>query len=633
MIDQPRTRRPFRWLFLVLVVTGIVVVWLAQRLLTPRPLDPAPQPGARAVPIPPFSQSRFLNTRPEVSYIGSAACAGCHAENHKSFRLTAHSRSFSDVDPKREPPDGSFDHVLSGRSYRVYRKDGQLRHAEAIRTAEGKEIARVDLPVRYLVGSGHFSRTYVVEVAGYLHESPITWYASKQKWGMSPGYDVPRQPGFERSIEVSCLFCHAGKVVEEGKAANRLTFHEKAIGCENCHGPGSLHQEFHRTKKLAKGQDDLTIVHPGKLSRGLQEAICASCHQSGPASIWLRGRSPGDFRPGAPLNDYLIHYAFTGGNDRMTVVGHVDQLRQSACYRKSRNLTCVSCHDPHHPVEPKDKPAFYREQCLSCHTTQPCKLERSERLETQQDNCVACHMPRSGTDIPHIAFTHHRIGRHGTKPPVGAKSTPELVAVDDVSHLGPLDQKRNLALAYLEVGQNSTHREFAGVFQARARKHLEAVYTAGLRDGLTTAALAEISWRAKDYPRASSYAHEAIESQHLSPASRAVTLLYLADCELRDRDVPEAILHLEESVRLLRSADGWRLLGVSYLEQGQLLKALFALEESLAIRPDLYRTHLFLAHVHYRLGNIPLANKHQQEAQWLKEHEAAKVPPDLPLRK
>ena len=54
---------------------------------------------------------------------------------------------------------------------------------------------------------------------------------------------------------------------------HRVTFHEKAIGCENCHGPGSLHQEFHRTRKLLPGQDDSTIVHPGKLARPLQEAL------------------------------------------------------------------------------------------------------------------------------------------------------------------------------------------------------------------------------------------------------------------------------------------------------------------------------------------------------------------------
>src|SRR5262249_53400640 len=160
---------------------GVVVgaVWWLWPTPTLKPV-PKDEPGELALPR--YSDSPFLNVGPDAQYIGSAACAGCHTRNHKSYLLTAHSKALSDVDPGLEPPDGSFEHKASGRSYRVYRKDGQLRHEEVLRTAEGQEIARVDLPVRYLVGSGHFSRTYIVEVEGFLHESPITWYTSKSSW-------------------------------------------------------------------------------------------------------------------------------------------------------------------------------------------------------------------------------------------------------------------------------------------------------------------------------------------------------------------------------------------------------------------------------------------------------------------
>ncbi len=71
----------------------------------------------------------------------------------------------------------------SGRAYRVYREGGQLHHEELLRSLEGQEIARVDLPVRYLIGSGHFSRSYFVEVDGFLKESPITWYTLEEAMG------------------------------------------------------------------------------------------------------------------------------------------------------------------------------------------------------------------------------------------------------------------------------------------------------------------------------------------------------------------------------------------------------------------------------------------------------------------
>lgn len=158
-------------LCLLLVIGAAVAVYLARPDAPVAP--PAPQeapPAARDFPVPAYSPTPYLNTGPDARYIGSAACAGCHQNNHKSYLLTAHSKALVDVNPADEPPDGAFEHKLSGRSYRVYRKDRQLWHEEVLRTAEGEEVARVDLPVRYRVGSGHFTRTYLAEVDGFLHE-------------------------------------------------------------------------------------------------------------------------------------------------------------------------------------------------------------------------------------------------------------------------------------------------------------------------------------------------------------------------------------------------------------------------------------------------------------------------------
>src|SRR5262249_27238143 len=148
----------------------------------------------------------------------------------------------------------------------------------------------------------------------------------------------------------------------------RLTFTEKAIGCENCHGPGSLHRDVQVAKKAVAGEDDLTIVNPKKLTRSLQEDLCASCHLSGLAPILLRGRNWTDYRPGMPLSDYRVHYQLGSGNDLMSVVGHVEQMRQSVCYEKS-NMTCLTCHDLHRRTQPKDLTAHYRQKCLNCHAS------------------------------------------------------------------------------------------------------------------------------------------------------------------------------------------------------------------------------------------------------------------------
>src|SRR5262249_50250680 len=161
---------------------------------------------------------------------------------------------------------GGYEHAATGRTYRVYRQGGELRHEELLRTAEGKEMARIDLPVHYVFGSGHFARGYLVEVDGYLHESPITWYSKKKKWDMSPGYDLPYHASFERNIGGGCLHCHVGRA-EENSDNVRVKIHEMAIGCESCHGPGAMHAAARQREKPVAGEEDLTIVNPGRLSR------------------------------------------------------------------------------------------------------------------------------------------------------------------------------------------------------------------------------------------------------------------------------------------------------------------------------------------------------------------------------
>src|SRR5690349_10830817 len=84
------------------------------------------------------SEPRTLNSPPdaqpvaaaESEYIGSGGCKECHASQHQSYLKTAHSRALVDVNLAEEPAEAQFEHTLSGRSYRIYRQDGKLRHRE-----------------------------------------------------------------------------------------------------------------------------------------------------------------------------------------------------------------------------------------------------------------------------------------------------------------------------------------------------------------------------------------------------------------------------------------------------------------------------------------------------------------------
>jgi hypothetical protein len=597
-----------------LAVAGLVGfgVWLNTRS------DESVPPAGPEFPIPPLSQTQFLNTGPDAHYIGSAACAGCHRTNHLSYLHTAHSRALTDLDPMAEPADATFRHDPSHRDYRVYRKDGQFRHEEVVRKPDGTEVARTDHPVRYLIGSGHFCRSYLVEVDGFLHQSPLTWYTTKGKWDMSPGYDFPQHWSFERPVQVGCLSCHAGRVEPMNGTTHQVAIHEQAIGCERCHGPGSLHAERYRDGQKGDGGDDWTIVNPSKLSRPLLEAVCADCHQSGAAAVSVRGRSPADFRPGRPITDYRVDYRFDRGAEQMTVVGHMEQLRLSKCYQAADTLTCLTCHDPHARVLPKDPMAFHRQKCLDCHADRGCSLPMLQR-QAKQDACTTCHMPRGDTDIPHVAFTHHRIGKHGGKPAAASNEMPDLVPSDDVSHFPAIDRDRNLGLAYQQAAMNPIHERHAGPFRDRAVSLLEKVHRAGLKDGRTAEALAELYWN-RDADRAGRFAREALAATDLSPEGRAKALIVLASSRYEDKDYGGAIELLEQLVKLRRFAEDWRLLGVCHLQAGRPGQALPALRQALAIRPTSASIHGALGETYRALGDTRRAREHFDKADWLKRN-------------
>jgi hypothetical protein len=612
-------RRSLGFLIVAVVPAIALGVWLTQRTSTPKPTETSPEdPTQQLFPIPPFSESFHLGTQPDVGYVGIATCKECHSTQHESYLHTAHSKALSEPDPKTEPPDGAFEHLASGRSYRVYRRDNRLHHEELLRTPEGMEVGRLDFPVRYLVGSGNFSRTYLVEVDGFLSESPITWYAQKKRWTMSPGYDAAVHRGFQRQVAVDCLVCHAGQVQQKAGTSEAVILSEQRIGCENCHGPGARHVDRHRNGKHPPGTDDPTIVNPRKLPRSRLEAICAVCHQQGATSVYVRGRNVNDFRPGMPLTDYRIDYQFNVASDRMAVVGHFEQLRQSACYQKSSDMSCLTCHDPHLRQKPKDPASFYREKCLKCHTVEACTLELGQRLKKEPtDNCNACHAPRGDTDIPHIAFTHHRIGRHSSQPKPVPGNLGDLVAIEDNPRLTEIDRKRNLGLAYFQMAFKAPDRDQAFASGKRARDLLEDVYQAGLRDAWILRSLALIHRQESNPSLARLYAQELLDGNDPPMEAQVDALKILTEGHLANNEIEQGIVLLMKLTRLRRTADDWRFLGTCYLETNQINRALEAFEKALGIDPFDHRTHTVVAEAHRRRGDVPRAREHDQKAQWL----------------
>jgi Flp pilus assembly protein TadD len=480
-------------LVLGLLALGAVWTWHAARKGEPAAPTAEPDDPRLTYPTP------YRNVRPEVKYVGDAACADCHKEQTEtysrhpmgqSFALVAEATRIESYGPAaRNPFTGSNLH------YAVARRDGRFHHREWAADPKGKVYTEADVEVHFAMGSGARLRNYGINRDGCLVVSPISWYPEARRWDLSPGFEK-RNEHYSRPMTPPCLFCHAGLVEPVPDTVNRYRlplFRGKcSIGCERCHGPGELHVRRRSEGEAPAGLDD-TIVNPARLKHELREAVCNQCHLEAEERVLCRGRSQFDFRPGLPLHLFFLDFMDgRPGGAGLRLVSAVPQLRSSRCYTASREpnkLWCGSCHDPHRKPAPQERVAHYRGRCLKCHSEESCTLPVHARREKQKDDsCIACHMPRRDTEVIHVSVTDHRIPRKPDGPVPSAATRPTPAPADLVAfHTGRLDLRdkeiaRGLGLALVAMRDRRMPQYAERHFAEKALPLLERALESDPRD-------------------------------------------------------------------------------------------------------------------------------------------------------
>ena len=146
----------------------------------------------------------------------------------------------------------------------------------------------------YFLGSGQHTQSNIqMRGKGYLYQLPITYYAQRDTWDMAPGFKN-NNTRFFRAIKHECITCHNDLPTPVQGSEHKFINVPHGIGCERCHGPGSIHVEFRssgrETPRDPHTNADLTIVNPRHLPKELQMSICMRCHLQGTA-VLLPGKT------------------------------------------------------------------------------------------------------------------------------------------------------------------------------------------------------------------------------------------------------------------------------------------------------------------------------------------------------
>jgi len=494
---------------------------------------------------------------------------------------------------------GSFE--AQGFEYLVERLGNKLLHKEIRRDRWGRVLSEVTAEIRYAIGSGTQTFSFLVDHDGYLFESPIAWYSKVGAWGLSPGYQADNYH-FQRPITSGCLYCHANQVDQIEGTLNRYRppmFNGHAIGCERCHGPG----EQHIKTPSPTANESPNIVNPSHLEPALRDDVCRQCHLQGDERVEPAGMRRSDYRPGLPLYQFESVFSRVSQSNRKRFFGQVEQMNESRCFKESGgSLGCISCHDPHRKPASVEAPTFYRKRCLNCHTEKGCRLPRLERR--RDDNCMACHMPRSPNhSIPHTATTDHTIPRSLESKREEIEATPagiDLVHVDR-DRIGPrMSQSlnRDLGIALTLLSRKLPERQ-ARESCRQALSLLDEALNVASEDGPALLARGDALRMLGRTEESLSAFRTALK---LAPESEpAVVGAASAAVQLSNREAARAYTTLALAINPWR-ADYHQLAGVVHVQRQDWQAAVEASKRALELDPANIQARLILVQSYRKMG-------------------------------
>jgi hypothetical protein len=109
----------------------------------------------------------FRNTAPQVRYLGSEVCAGCHRAIYDKYRRTAMGRSVTVPSVALLPQALRVRSGKWNREYRVFGEGGKLHQSES-EERNGATLIEVVHKLEYAIGSGENGISFAVRRGKHL---------------------------------------------------------------------------------------------------------------------------------------------------------------------------------------------------------------------------------------------------------------------------------------------------------------------------------------------------------------------------------------------------------------------------------------------------------------------------------
>ncbi len=570
----------------------------------------------------------FRNMHDSVGMVGMQTCRSCHADIYDSYIQTGMGQSFGLADVHKTA--ARFDEQAAiydankDLYYYPFLQDSMIHVLEFRLDGKDTTYQRIE-KIDYVIGSGHHTNSHLINKNGYVYQAPITYYTQDQKWDLAPGFEDGNNKRFGRAILSECLTCHNHYPTPAAGSENKYRQMPLGIECERCHGAGELHVREKLAGKTVdtSQQADYSIVNPRRLPIKLQMDLCQRCHLQGVA-VLNEGKSFYDFKPGMRLDEVMNVFLprFTDSDKRFIMASQADRLQLSDCFTQSGELSCITCHNPHHDVHATDKNR-YNISCISCHnpnTTKSTLFDCSETKAERQkfdNNCVKCHMPKSGSiDIPHVNISDHFIGKTNTLnlKKVALLSDDSIAQIANFLGLQSLVVKNPNNLQMAE-GYLALYDKFMGspaildsayFYLARANTPTSNAawihyyfnkkdYTTLLQnaplaptieDAWTAYRAGEAAYKLRQLDKAKSYYNRATQLQPYNlefQEKKGTTLAQLQENKAAQK-VFEFVLSEDQDRKI-----AWANLGLLLAQQGKVTPALAHYDKALALDPD-YKT-------------------------------------------